>query len=55
MIKRKNTLPEKVQGSALLSSVLVLATCLLFFKLYQNVLAKNIQNDRMIIEYVENN
>lgn len=55
MLKQRNILPKKLKASALLSSILVLATCLLFFKLYQDILHRNIQNNQMIVEYLDNN
>lgn len=45
---------RKVKGSALLSSVLVLTTCLLFLKMYLQVFQAEIENEQLIIEYLRN-
>lgn len=48
MLKRK-----KLKASALLSSVLVLVTCLIYIMFYQQILSNNIENNQMIIKYLE--
>lgn len=49
MIKRRKK-KHKVKGSALLSSVLVLMTTLLFIKMYQDIYRASMENNRLIIE-----
>ncbi|WEV39216.1 hypothetical protein OZX58_02965 [Lactobacillus sp. ESL0680] len=46
---------QKVKASALLSSVLVLTTCLLFLQFYQEVYRVSMKNDLLLIEYLVNN
>ncbi len=46
---------KKIKGSALLSSMLVLMTCILFLQLYLQIYQAEIQNEQMIIEYLQNN
>lgn len=41
---------HNVKGSALLSSVLVLMTTLLFIKMYQDIYHASMENNRLIIE-----
>ncbi|WP_168180721.1 MULTISPECIES: hypothetical protein [Lactobacillus] len=43
---------RKTKGSALLSSVFVLLTCLLFIKLYQQIYHDSMENNQMIIQYL---
>lgn len=45
---------KKVKGSALLSSVLVLVTCLLFLRLYLQVFQAETENEQLIREYLQN-
>ncbi|WP_199692495.1 hypothetical protein [Lactobacillus sp. ESL0230] len=45
----------KVKASTLLSSVFVLATCLLFIRFYQDIYHDSMQNDLLLIEYLVNN
>lgn len=44
---------KKVKGSALLSSVLLLLTCLLFLKGQESVFRNRIENDQLIIKYLQ--
>lgn len=46
---------KKVKASALLSSILVLTTCLIYVSLYQQVYCQNLENSRLIIKYLEDN
>lgn len=46
---------SKIKGSALLSSVFVLTTCLLFLKMFTANLQTIIENEQMIIAYLKNN
>ncbi|MBW7985754.1 hypothetical protein E0701_03580 [Lactobacillus helveticus] len=48
--ERKSLL--KIKGSALLSSILVLITTLLFIKIYQEVYCASMENNLMIIKYL---
>lgn len=43
---------RRIKGSALLSSILVLITTLLFIKMYQEIYCTNMENDLMIIKYL---
>lgn len=52
MIKKSK---QKTRGSALLSSVLVLTTCLIFLQFYQQIYRDSMQNDFLLIEYLLNN
>lgn len=45
----------KVKASTLLSSVLVLTTCLLFLQIYQAVYHDSIESDLLLIEYLIDN
>ena len=49
MLKPKKK-THNVKGSALLSSVLVLMTTLLFIKMYQDIYHASMENNRLIIE-----
>lgn len=44
----------KVKASALLSSVLVLATCIVFIQFYQTVYRDSMENNLLLIEYLIN-
>lgn len=46
---------QKIKGSALLGSVLVLFTCLFFLSYYQELLHDSLINREMMIEYFEEN
>lgn len=52
MIKK---MPKKLKASALLSSVLVLATGLLFIALYQQIYHDTMENNILIIDYLLSN
>lgn len=49
MLRTKKKM-RSVKGSALLSSVLVLMTTLLFIKMYQDIYRTSMENNRLIIE-----
>jgi hypothetical protein len=51
LAKRKNL---KLKASALLSSVLVLSTCLIFLQFYQEIYRNDMKNNYLIIEYLLN-
>ena len=44
-----------LKASALLSSVLVLTTCLIFLHFYQKIYRNSMENDFLLIEYLLNN
>ncbi len=44
-----------LKASALLSSVLVLTTCLIFLQFYQKIYRNSMENDFLLIEYLLNN
>lgn len=44
-----------LKASALLSSVLVLTTCLIFLQFYQEIYRNSMENDFLLIEYLLNN
>ena len=46
---------KMLKASALLSSVLVLTTCLIFLKFYQELYRNSMENDFLLIEYILNN
>lgn len=46
---------KKIKASALLSSVLVLLTCLLFLRMYQQLFSDGMVNDHLIIAYLQQN
>lgn len=52
MIKTKRL---KMKANALLSSVLVLLTCLIFLRFYQQIYRFSMQNNFLLIEYLLNN
>lgn len=52
MIKSKSW---KIRGNALLSSVLVLTTCLIFVQFYLEVYQESMENNFLLIEYLINN
>lgn len=45
----------KLKASALLSSVLVLSTCLIFVQFYQLIFRDCMQNNLLLIQYLLNN
>lgn len=50
--KMKREKMMKLRASALLSSVLVLTTCLLFLQFYQETYCSSMQNNTLLIEYL---
>lgn len=46
---------KRSKGSALLSSILVLSTCLLYLTFYQQILYDAVESNQMIIEYLRDN
>lgn len=46
---------KMLKASALLSSVLVLTTCLIFLQFYQEIYRNSMENDFLLIEYLLNN
>ncbi len=46
---------KMLKASALLSSVLVLTTCLIFLQFYQELYRNSMENDFLLIEYLLNN
>ena len=46
---------KMLKASALLSSVLVLTTCLIFLQFYQEIYRNSMKNDFLLIEYLLNN
>lgn len=45
---------KKIKGSAFLSSVLVLTTCLLFLKFFTTNIKIKMTNEQLIVKYLEN-
>lgn len=45
---------KTLTANALLSSILVLTTCLLFLHFYQEIYRNNMQNSFLLIEYLIN-
>ena len=46
---------KMLKASTLLSSVLVLTTCLIFLQFYQEIYRNSMENDFLLIEYLLNN
>ncbi|QFG51482.1 hypothetical protein LA749_05535 [Lactobacillus acetotolerans] len=46
---------KMIKGSVLLSSMLVLTTCLLFLQFYQQVYHDSMENNLLLIEYLLSN
>ena len=52
MIKSKSW---KIRGNALLSSVLVLTTCLIFIQFYLEIYQESMENNFLLVDYLINN
>lgn len=52
MRKLKKLKTKKVKASVFLSSLLILITCLLFLKFYQELIHDTVENDLMMIKYL---
>lgn len=44
----------KVRGSAMLSAILLLFACILFVTFYQEVFMKNLENNLLLLKYLNN-
>ncbi|GBG04589.1 hypothetical protein LrDSM24759_05030 [Lactobacillus rodentium] len=52
-IKKEMQRP-KVRGSAMLSAILLLFACILFVTFYQEVFMKNLENNLLLLKYLNN-